>query len=304
MKVHSPVTGNDQVSLVASFPTERIIEAYQKAGITVDRFFKDLPVVGLYECNETGYRFYHPDTIFGDAQFYMDLQQTGEGYYPKEKWEHRYCARLIGQQEKVLEVGAGDGFFLNLLKKKGIDARGLELNPRAVSEANEKGLKMDDETIQHHAAHHPGEYDVVCSFQVLEHIYDVREYLLACIAALKVGGKLILGVPNNNPYLYKHDEWHTLNLPPHHAGLWSRRAFTSLPAFFDLKEERIVIERLHGDLGQYGDWFHVQREYYRQHKPALYKMLSVVPRPFYKLMIRMFSPFIEGRNIIAVFTKV
>lgn len=299
----SPVTHSKHVTLVAEFPAGKIIAGYQEKGISVERFFKDVPAVGLYECEDTGYRFYYPETIFGDGQFYADLQVLDEDYYPKEKWEHGYAAGQLRPSDLVLEVGAGDGFFLDILKNKGIQARGLELNPMAIEACRAKGLQVDGEMIQQHAQANEGKYDAVCAFQVLEHIYDVKDFLTACIKALKKGGKLIIGVPNNNPYLYKHDDWHLLNLPPHHAGLWGRKAFTALPDFYDIKEEKIIVEPLHNYLGEYKEWFHVQRAYHQQHHPAWGGVLSLVPRPVYKAGIKLLSPFIEGKNIVAIFTK-
>jgi SAM-dependent methyltransferase len=303
MAIKSPVTHSEHISLVAQFPADQIIESYRQKGIQVARFFKDVPTVELYECLDTGYRFYYPGTIFGDGQFYADLQQGNKYYYPTGKWEHKYAASQIRKSDKVLEVGAGDGFFLEILKSKGMDARGLELNPQAIAVGREKGLQMEQEMIQDHAARNAGAYDVVCTFQVLEHIYDVRGYLEACIQALKKGGKLIIGVPNNNPYYYKHDKWHLLNLPPHHAGLWSPKAFRALPEFYNVRVENIIVEPLHNPLGQYREWYEVQVKHQLSQRPLLGKTMSLVPRPLYKIGIKLFSPFIQGTNIVAIFTK-
>ncbi|GAA0559469.1 class I SAM-dependent methyltransferase [Chitinophaga japonensis] len=303
MAIKSPVTHSEHVSLVAQFPADQIIENYRQRGIQVARFFKDVPTVELYECLDTGYRFYYPGTIFGDGQFYADLQEAHNQYYAREKWEHTYAVSKIRPTDKVLEVGTGDGFFLETMKNKGIDARGLELNPRAIEAGRARGLQMDEELIEEHAARHEGAYDVVCTFQVLEHIYDVRGYLDACLLALRKGGKLIIGVPNNNPYLYKHDKWHLLNLPPHHAGLWSKKAFMALPGFYNVTVENVIVEPLRNDRGEYREWYEVQVEHQQEQRPLLGKVMSVVPRPLYKIGMKLLSPFIVGRNIVAVFTK-
>jgi len=304
MAIKSPVTHHQNVSLITRFPSDRIIACYRQDGIAVERFFRDIPAVELYECNDTGYRFYSPENIFGDGQFYADLQaKEGGEYYPHKKWEHRFAAARINASQKVLEVGAGDGFFLDMLRQKGIAGLGLELNDQAIAAGRAKGLDLRNEMIQDHAAQHPGAYDVVCCFQVLEHIYDVKGFLEACIKALKKGGKLIIGVPNNNPYLFKHDQWHTLNLPPHHAGLWSKNAFLQLQKFYEIVPDHITVEPLSHSLDQSKRWFLVQRDYHLEHHPAFGKILAAIPRPLYKLGVKLFSPFIAGRNIVAMFTR-
>jgi len=302
--IKSPVTQNEHVSLVAQFPTERIIQSYRQHGISVERFFENIPTVDLYECRDTGYRFYYPSTIFGDGAFYADLQQGGEDYYPHKKWEHQFAARQVRATDKVLEVGAGDGFFLQLLQQQGVkNSVGLELNDNAIGVGTARGLDLRNELVQDHAAQNTGVYDVVCCFQVLEHIYDIHAFLQACLRALKKGGKLIIGVPNNNPYLFRYDKWHTLNLPPHHAGLWSKGAFEQLQKFYEMVPERIIVEPLQHAPDQYKWWYLVQRDYYLEHRPALGRLLSAIPRPLYKLAVKLLAPFIDGRNIVAMFKR-
>ncbi|UYQ95901.1 methyltransferase domain-containing protein [Chitinophaga horti] len=301
--MQSPVTRRENVSLITSFPSSRIIEEYRHEGVSVERFFTGIKEVGLYECGDTGYRFYWPENIFGDGAFYADLQRNQKEYYPEAKWEHHYATGQINAGEQVLEVGAGDGVFLKMLKNKGIIAHGLELNPEGIADARAQGLSMDGESVQDHAARFPGKYDVVCAFQVLEHIYDVHDFLTACVSLLRKGGRLIIGVPNNNPFLYRYDSWHTLNLPPHHAGLWGRKAFGQMPKWFGLGVEQIIVEPLHPKLGQYKKWFEVQKAHYREHNPLLYQLMRITPRPLYKVLMRVCSPAIEGRNIIGIFKK-
>ena len=132
MTIKSPVTHSERVSLVAEFPAEQIIAGYRERGISVERFFTDTPVVRLYECGDTGYRFYYPSHIFGDGQFYADMQGVEHTYYPTGKEEHLFAARQIETTDRVLEVGSGDGFVLKLLNHKGIKARGLEFNPKPI----------------------------------------------------------------------------------------------------------------------------------------------------------------------------
>jgi SAM-dependent methyltransferase len=300
----SPVTGGNRVELITTFPTESIVKIYEdKLKVDTRRFFKGVPAVELYECSDTGYRFYYPEGILGDGQFYADLHKDNEGYYPTNKWEHKYAISQVTPGQKVLEIGAGDGFFLEQLKRANVDAIGLELNLDAIAKGEKKGLRIYNEMIEDHAAAHAGEYDVVCCFQVLEHIYNVKSFLDASIKALKKGGKLIIGVPNNNPYMFKQDKWHTLNLPPHHAGLWNKRAFTELQKFYDITPVDIIVEPLSNTKGFAKPWYLAQRDYFKQNSPLLGGLMSVVPRPLYKAVVKLFSPWIDGCNIVAVFTK-
>lgn len=299
MTVTSPIIKNAEAILDFSIPSELIISKYQEIGVEVSRFFNEVPRVDVFRCTKTGYRFYHPFSIFGDAQFYAELGKDMADYYVAGRWEHQKALTLINSDSKVLEVGCGSGFFLEQLHMKGAIAEGLELNPNALATVKAKGLKASGTMLHEFAQNHMGEFDVVCSFQVLEHIWDVRGYIEDALWALKPGGKLIIGVPNNNPFIFRHDVYHTLNLPPHHSGLWNRDVFEKLPQFFAMKTIEIFIEPLQ----EVSTWYRVQKEHYKTDSSFKGMMYKFLPRPVMKGIISMFRNKIEGRNVVAVFQK-
>jgi 2-polyprenyl-3-methyl-5-hydroxy-6-metoxy-1,4-benzoquinol methylase len=69
-----------------------------------------------------------------------------------------------------LEVGCGFGWFLQKLLDRNVRCAGLEFNPRAVETAASNGLQVYPETISDHVRNNPDKYNVVCAFQILEHI--------------------------------------------------------------------------------------------------------------------------------------
>lgn len=297
--IHSPITGSNNVSLYAEFATGTIIEKYKAINLDVTSYFIGLEKISLYTCNDTGYRFYYPFTIFGDDKFYEALQQNMKTYYGENKWEHLKAKNIISRGAKVLEIGAGSGYFLQQLQSLDCNITGLELNNKAILTAQEKGITILNELIEDHVIKHKEYYDVVCSFQVLEHIYDIKGFVNASLQALKKGGKLIIGVPHNNPYIYKHDKWHTLNLPPHHAGLWNRASFENLASVFNLRLSRMDVE----PLKEHKEWFLAQKEFYSEKSIAKAALLSLIPRFVYKRFLKLISSKIDGRNILVVYEK-
>lgn len=87
-------------------------------------------------------------------------------------------------------------------------------------------------------------YDVVCTFQVLEHIHNVREFIQSMIHCTRKGGKIIISVPNNDAFILKCDSIQTLNRPPHHVGLWNLNSLISLTKLFNLKIDSVALEPL------------------------------------------------------------
>lgn len=299
MNVKSPVTYSFNTSLVETFKVAAINQQYlQEVNVNTERFFKGLTTIELYNCNDTGYRFYYPDEIWGDGRFYEDLQKNNSWYYAKDRWEHRKGIERINTGDKVLEIGCGDGVFLELLKKKGIkNAEAIELNESAVAALKKAGYDIYNETIETFAPKHKEQYDVVCFFQVLEHIHDIKSFLTSALQTLKKGGRVIIAVPHNNPYLLRYDINHTLNLPPHHAGLWNQQAFENLQKFFPISLSHLSIM----PVIEYKEWYRVQRNHYKETSPLKANLMSLVPRPVYKLFLSVFKQ--PGRNILVEFVK-
>ena len=231
----SPITKKNNTTLTDTFSANDVINLYkQQLDIDVSRFFT-FPSFYLFRCNDTGYRFYYPEGLDGDGRFYEALQnKLGKEYYHAWKFENQLAFDEIKPGDKVLDIGCGIGNFLIRAKEKTSSVIGLELNENAVNVCRQKGLTVFNEMIQEHATTHEDHYDVVCMFQVLEHIYDVRGFLEAALKVLKPGGKMIIGVPNNEPYFSGYDKYCTLNPPPHHMGLWNKHVFQQLSKIYNL----------------------------------------------------------------------
>jgi len=295
--MYSPlVPDSNKTKLIETFSAQMIISNYKELGLHDDRFF-DGESIYLFECLKTGYRFYYPFKAIGDAEFYKDLSLSRDNYY-SERWEHREALNILDRGDTVLEIGSGFGVFLKMLKPKNIIGSGLELNPHAVQKCVEEGLDVKQKLIQDFVLDTKGQFDNVCYFQVLEHITDVYGFIEASIKALKVGGKLIIGVPNNNPYLFRYDKYHTLNLPPHHAGLWNRKSLTSLENVFPLKLESMLFEPLNLT---YDYFLKVQLKDLNNNIETL--CIKALNKLFPKFLKRLLCKLYKGRNVLVIFTK-
>tara|TARA_R100000935_G_C2788782_1_gene145030 strand:- start:64 stop:960 length:897 start_codon:yes stop_codon:yes gene_type:complete len=298
MALKNPIVAkNGTVTFVENFKTGEIVDRYKSIDLDVSRFFSE-DDIQLYKCDLTGYRFYYPFKTIGDAKFYEDLSISRKNYY-SERWEHSKALQFIEKKDNVLEVGSGFGAFLKLLKVKSIEGNGLELNIIAVNNCKNQGLKVENKLIQDEALVNAGKYDVVSYFQVLEHITEVGLFIQASIDVLKVGGKLIIGVPNNNPYLFVNDRMHTLNLPPHHAGLWNEESFENLQKIFPLKLVHLEFEPLEVTYSEF-----IEQWTNNQKNKSIQKAISVMRNKMPQILKKFCCKFINGRNIFVVFEKI
>jgi 2-polyprenyl-3-methyl-5-hydroxy-6-metoxy-1,4-benzoquinol methylase len=244
-EIKNPLTGSATVELVDTVKSNIIIELYRtQVGVDVSGFFSNITDVFIYKCPVTQYRFYYPATLAGDERFYIEMQvlgeRSGQTYYRTNGFDHQFAFKAIADNSEVLEIGTGNGSFMKSLLPKTGNVTGLELNSKVAEMCRMEGLEVFDELIEKHAERKPGFYDVVCSFQVLEHVYEVKEFIQGALAVLKPGGQLIISVPNNEPYHMRYNKYETLNLPPHHIGLWNKESLKNLEKLFPVNLKEVV----------------------------------------------------------------
>ncbi len=233
--IRSPINPDWPSRQIASIPRDQIKKLYAKGfGIDIAKYIPNhISEVQIRQCTQTGYRYYFPFGIEGDGAFYGQLEKY-PWYYDPWKWEYDQAIESFCAGDRILEIGSGGNVFLSKLRSLGFqDATGLELNLNSVRKGQEQGLTVLPDSIQEHALQRLEYYDVVTSFQVLEHISDVNSFIKSAVATLKPGGRLIVSVPNNNSYLGA-DPNCTLNFPPHHMGLWTRDSLESISECFGL----------------------------------------------------------------------
>lgn len=118
---------------------------------------------------------------------------------------------------KILDIGCGVGYYLQMLKNMGWQAYGIELNQQAAQYArNNLGLNVRSGRFEE--AEFPEHYfDIITSWHSLEHTLDPKYVLEKIKKYLKPKGCLLLGVPNFNSLdrlLFK-KYWNGFEIPLH-----------------------------------------------------------------------------------------
>jgi SAM-dependent methyltransferase len=174
---------------------------------------------------------------------------------------------------------------------------GLEHNEAAVKKMNREGIFAVNQYIEQHALVKPSEYDFIFAFQVLEHVPNVKTFLDACLKALKPGGILFFGVPNNDSFIFRNDLYHVLNLPPHHMGLWGNKSLRNLANIFNLKI--LAIAEQPADKNNLGIYFKVWlKKYLPRYQDLLYPLFRIPV----KIFLRVFTPK-RGHTITVSYQK-
>lgn len=210
-----PLCKNEEIHLLEVVDKTLLSSQYKKL-TGVDFSYLITEDLQYCECDKCKLRFFNP-LITGDEAFYKALQKF-DWYYLDEKNEYDEAVKYISSTDKVLDVGSGKGAFSKLLPTK--DYVGLDRSQNAKMMAAKNGILVENEMIQDYADTHPSNFDVVASFQVLEHVSTPDIFIESQLKALKSGGKLIISVPSEDSFL-KYVNNGILNMPPHHVTRWS-----------------------------------------------------------------------------------
>lgn len=198
-----------------------------------DPFPKDLSIKSIHkkQCSSCKLIYFDPP-YFGDGDFYSTISKNS-WYYEENKWEYDVAAEIASElsSTKLLEIGCGNGFFLDKVSSLGIQTQGVDINKDAVAFCKKKGLQVEATDVFDLTA----SYDLVVSFEVLEHMDNPKRLFEFLVNKLiSPGGYLIIAVPNPSGYL-NDMEMNLLDMPPHHNSSWSLATFEYLASHYGLQ---------------------------------------------------------------------
>jgi SAM-dependent methyltransferase len=231
-----PITGEPPRRLIQWVSTG-FLNALWRHTFRVDaaRVTRGVPRFGLWE-SRAGLVYFDP-MLAGDGEFYRDFYRrigAHEALASPTRPEYRMVAAATMPGTKLLDVGCGEGGLAGHLR--GCDYVGLDMHFGGLGPSG--GPNILAETIEQHAAAHPGAYDVVCALQVVEHVAEPLAFVAAMQKALRPGGLLILGVPCWPSPMTALPNF-ALNAPPHHLTWWSEPALRALCARLGLACRRV-----------------------------------------------------------------
>jgi len=134
-------------------------------------------------------QLYH-DSTFTYNEEVADLKRTYGRYLAR-------LDRLGARKDSLLEVGCGNGFFLEQALVQGYrSVRGVEPSRSAVDQAAPTVRDSIVCGLMAAGLFPPAQFDVICLFQVFDHVPDPGALLDACFAALRPGG-MVLSINHN-----------------------------------------------------------------------------------------------------------
>ena len=184
-------------------------------------------------CPECSFTFADP-FVAATPALYAALYETGSGY-SVWKWEFQRTIDAIKtlvirgdlKAFALLDIGAGAGHFASRVLAQIDECRSLlctEYSEYGRKEIERRGMRcvqggLNDVDVQEHEH----TFDVLCLFQVLEHMDDLESVFSRLSLLARDEGHLFVAVPNHAQRSYFDTYGFHEDMPPVHVGRWTRQ---------------------------------------------------------------------------------
>lgn len=167
---------------------------------------------------------------FGDNQFLTHPSELlkkidDEGNAYKLKIIKKYCSNFI--EKEIVEIGSGPGSFAKEMEE-------LDFKMTLIEESNELCMHLKQilsgEVINKNINkfNSKKKYDAACSFQVIEHVADLNEFLVKINSILKTDGLIFLSTPNADSFQHNLPYGLSPNFDSAHMFILSRNSIKLL----------------------------------------------------------------------------
>lgn len=162
-----------------------------------------------------------PTLLPNDYERMIPEYHKGEQVYG----EHIARYKALGDITKdkiVLDIASGSGYGTALIAKTARQVSGVDVSAEAVAYAQEN---YDGQNIEYKKGdgvkipYPDGYFEIITSFETIEHIKDYKSFMSECKRVLKKDGLLLLSTPNsiefaegNHFHLHEFEQYELLNL--------------------------------------------------------------------------------------------
>lgn len=139
------------------------------------------------------------ETVFGYADYLAERFDRQSNYITISQKIAATFKRFQPGQSRLLDIGCGFGFFLDVAQDEGFDVQGIEFNDQVVNQARKKysfpiraGDVMDirDES-----------FDVITMFDVIEHLPDPIRAVQKCRELLAPEGLFVITTMDSDSFV-------------------------------------------------------------------------------------------------------
>ena len=128
---------------------------------------------------------------------YLDIYEVGGSKESTKRLQRKYVKYFLNCS-KVLDIGCGKGFFLELLRDDNIPAEGIDAEEEMIKFCSKKGLKVFQSNALLFLEGKIKAYDGIFCSHIIEHMMPekVLNLFRLCFSVLKPEGVLVIITPN------------------------------------------------------------------------------------------------------------
>ncbi len=129
---------------------------------------------------------------------------------------------------KLIDIGCGIGYFLEEAKKRGWEVYGTEFTDEAVNICSAKGIHIK-KGFFNFKNYEPEMFDIITSFEVIEHINNPQTELINFNTILRDGGLVYVTTPNFNSLLrYRLKATYNIICYPEHLSYYTPKTLKNI----------------------------------------------------------------------------
>ena len=227
---------------------------------------KDVPTVPLYKirskrsynhymCDDCATLFIHPtpstkefNSVYNNPEYYLswerNLARNTQIRYGNDLKKFKVFINqipadkeIINEPKRIIELGCALGHFLYWTMPYFTEVYGVEYSDYAIAQSINKNFKVSKQFFNKHPNNF---FDVICSWDVFEHVPNIEDYIKESNRILKPGGKIILTTPNSKSISFKlfKEKWIDI-APPEHVLIYSKKSLERLFRKYGFKNIKI-----------------------------------------------------------------
>ena len=187
-------------SLDSQFELAKFEFAYRTCSECMTLYMSPRPsphVMASYYSNSENYQYW--------AKYIFPASEASRREKLHKPWLHRvleFCKRFGIERQCLLEVGAGFGTFCQVAVESGkfADVMAVEPTPEMAEACRQRGVTVIEKRIEDVSVNEVQGANVVVAFEVIEHLFEPRQFLTQCARVLPTGGLLLVTCPNGQGF--------------------------------------------------------------------------------------------------------
>lgn len=173
--------------------------SFQRCAACATIYMSPRPSEGLmadYYANSENYAYW--------ARYVFPASEASRREKIHKPWLERvrnYCDRFAVSRGTLLEIGPGFGTFCAVAQESGLfkQVLAVEPTPQLAEACRKRGVEVIEKRIEDFDQSSVTA-DVVCAFEVIEHLFEPRRFVRDIQRVLRPGGLLIVSCPNGQGF--------------------------------------------------------------------------------------------------------